>query len=94
VANARDLQLSHSDSFDWVFQVVMRMIVNNVASATLEGYQLVLHLRNVTRKWTNGPQVSAPQAHELPNDLSLGSAESMRIQTNQRNGRPLRESTL
>jgi hypothetical protein len=88
VTYVQDLQISHSDSFDWAVQVVMHMVANNVASAALEECQLRLHLRNATRQWTNGPQVSAP--YEFPSDLLLGSAESTR---NQRNVRPMREST-
>jgi hypothetical protein len=88
VAYVQDLQISYSDSFDWVVQVVMHMVANNVASTTLEECQLRLHLRNATRQWANVSQVSAP--YELPNDLLLGSAESMHIQTNQRNVRPMR----
>jgi hypothetical protein len=78
----RDLQISHSDSFDWVVQVVMHLVASNVANATLEEGQLRLDLRNATRQWAGGSQVSVQ--HEFPNDLLLGSTES------KRNVRPMR----
>jgi hypothetical protein len=82
------LQISHLDSFDWVVQVVMHMVTTNVASASLEECQLRQYLRNATHQWTNVPQMSAH--HELPNDHLLGNADSMRVQTNQRNVRSMR----